>query len=79
MQGGAGSDTGGRWPRPEKAALAIAHKILVAAFRILQRAVAFADLGAEYLDRVEASHRQAPGLPLVAFGYAVMPRPKPVN
>ncbi len=35
----------------KKAAVAVAHKILVAAFHMLQRAVAFADLGADYLDR----------------------------
>ncbi len=64
----------------KKAAVAIAHKILVAAFHMLQRAVAFADLGADYLDRVD-KHRTAKRLVrrLDALGYAVMLRPKPVN
>ena len=42
----------------KKAAVAIAHKILVAAFHMLQRAVAFADLGAGHLNRVD-KHRTA--------------------
>ncbi len=62
----------------KKAAVAIAHKILVAAFRMLQRAVAFADLGADYLDRVD-KYRTAKRLirRLEALGYAVMLHPKP--
>ena len=61
----------------KKAAVAIAHKILVAAFHMLQRATTFADLGAEYLDRVD-KHRTAKRLVrrLDALGYAVMLRPK---
>jgi transposase len=64
----------------KKAAVAVAHKILVAAFHMLQRAVAFADLGADYLDRVD-KHRTAKRLVrrLDALGYAVMLRPKPAN
>ncbi len=64
----------------KKAAVAVAHKILVAAFHMLQRAVAFADLGADYLDRVD-KHRIAKRLVrrLDALGYAVMLRPKPAN
>jgi transposase len=64
----------------KRAAVAIAHKILVAAFHMLQRAVAFADLGADYLDRVD-KHRTAKRLVrrLDALGYAVMLRPKPAN
>jgi hypothetical protein len=37
----------------EKAALAVARKILAAASHTLRRAVAFADLGAGHLDRVD--------------------------
>jgi len=61
----------------KKAAVAVAHKILVAAFHMLQRAVAFADLGADYLDRVD-KHRTAKRLVrrLDALGYNVMLRPK---
>jgi transposase len=61
----------------KKAAVAVAHKILVAVFRMLQRAVAFADLGADYLDRVD-KHRTAKRLVrrLDALGYNVMLRPK---
>ncbi len=64
----------------KKAAVAIAHKILVAAFHMPQHAVAFADLGAKYLDRVD-KHRTAKRLVrrLDALGYAVMLRPKPAN
>jgi len=53
---------------------------LVAAFRILQRAVAFADLGADYLDHVD-KHRIVRRLVrrLNALGYAVMLHPKPTN
>jgi transposase len=61
----------------KKAAVAVAHKILVAAFHMLRRAVAFADLGADYLDRVD-KHRTAKRLVrrLDALGYEVMLRPK---
>jgi len=64
----------------KKAAVAIAHKILVAAFHMLQRAVAFADLGADYLDRAD-KHHTAKRLVrrLDALGYNVMLRPKPAN
>jgi len=64
----------------KKAAVAVAHKILVAAFHMLQRVVAFADLGADYLDRVD-KHRTAKRLVrrLDALGHAVMLRPKPAN
>src|SRR3712207_4209751 len=61
----------------KKAAVAVAHKILVAAFHMLQRAVPFADLGADYLDRVD-KYRTAKRLVrrLDALGYDVMLRPK---
>jgi transposase len=61
----------------KKAAVAVAHKILVAAFHMLQRAVAFADLGADYLDRLD-KYRTAKRLVrrLGALGYDVMLRPK---
>ena len=61
----------------KKAAMAMAHKILVAAFHMLQRSVGFADLGADYLDRVD-KHRTAKRLVrrLDALGYDVMLRPK---
>ena len=59
----------------KKAAVAVAHKILVAAFPMLQRAVAFADLGADYLDRVD-KHRTARRLVrrLDALGHDVVLR-----
>jgi transposase len=61
----------------KKAAVAVAHKILVAAFHMLQRAVAFADLGADYLDRID-KYRTAKRLVrrLDALGYDVMLQPK---
>jgi len=64
----------------KKAAVAVAHKILVAAFHMLQRAVAFADLSADYLGRVD-KRRTAKRLVrrLDALGYAVMLRPKPAT
>jgi hypothetical protein len=57
--------------------LAIAHKILVAVFHMLQRAVTFADLGADYLDRLD-KHRTAKRLirRLNALGYEVMLQPR---
>ena len=57
--------------------MAVAHKILVAVFYMLQRAVPFADLGADYLDRLD-KHRTARRLVrrLDALGYEVMLRPK---
>jgi transposase len=62
---------------PKKAAVAIAHKILTAVFHMLQRAVAFTDLGADYLDRID-KHRTAKRLVrrLDALGYDVMLCPK---
>ena len=61
----------------KKAAVAVAHKILVAVFHMLQRAAAFADLGADYLDRLD-KHRTAKRLlrRLGELGYEVMLRPK---
>ena len=61
----------------KKAAMAIAHKILVAAFHMLQRGVEFVDLGVDYLDRVD-KHRTTKRLVrrLDALGYEVMLRPK---
>jgi transposase len=61
----------------KKAAVAIAHKILVALFHMLQRAVTFADLGADYLDRLD-KHRTARRLirRLNALGYEVILQPK---
>jgi len=61
----------------KKAAVAVGHKILVAASHMLQRSVAFADLGADYLDRVD-KYRTAKRLlrRLDALGHAVMLRPK---
>jgi transposase len=64
----------------KKAAVAIAHKVLVAAFHMLQRAVVFAELGAGYLDHVD-KHRTAKRLVrrLDALGYAVLLSPKPAD
>jgi transposase len=62
----------------KKAAMAIAHKILVAVFHMLARAAGFQELGADYLDR-RHKHRIARRLirRLDALGYAVMLQPKP--
>jgi transposase len=56
----------------KKASMAIAHKILVAAFHMLQRGAVFADLGGDYLDRTNR-HRSARHLVrrLTALGYDV--------
>ena len=64
----------------KKAAVAIAHKILVAAFHILQRSVAFLELGADYLDRID-KYRTAKRLVrrFDALGYAVLLSPKPTD
>ena len=55
----------------------MAHEVLVAVFHMLQRGVSFADLGADYLDRLN-KHRTAKRLTqrLTALGYDVMLRPK---
>jgi transposase len=64
-------------PSAKEAAVAIAHKILVAVFHMLQRAATFAELGADYLDRLD-KHRTAKRLVrrLDALGYDVVLRPK---
>lgn len=61
----------------KKAAMAVAHKILVAIFHMLQRGVAFADLGGNYLDGLN-KHRTAKRLVrrLSLLGYEVMLRPQ---
>jgi len=61
----------------KKAAMAMAHKILVAVFHMLQRGATFADLGGDYLDRVN-KHSTAKRLArrLAALGYDVMLQPK---
>jgi transposase len=61
----------------KKAAMAVAHKILGAVFHMLQRGVDFADLGGDYLDRID-KHRTAKRLVrrLGALGYEVMLRPR---
>lgn len=57
----------------KKAAMAVAHKILVAVFHMLQRGATFADLGGDYLDRVN-KHSTAKRLVrrLDTLGYNVM-------
>jgi transposase len=62
----------------KKAAMAIAHKILIAAFHMLQRGTVFADLGGDYLDKAN-KHRSAKHLVrrLGALGYDVMLQSKP--
>jgi hypothetical protein len=61
----------------KKAAMAVAHKILIAVFHMLQRGVSFADLGGDYLDRVN-KHSTAKRLArrLTTLGYNVMLRLK---
>ena len=61
----------------KKAAMAIAHKILVAVFHMLARDVGFHELGADYLDR-QHKHRIARRLVrrLDALGYDVLLRPR---
>ncbi len=61
----------------KKAAMAVAHKILIAVFHMLQRGVGFAGLGGGYLDRVN-KHSTAKRLAcrFTALGYDVMLRPK---
>lgn len=40
---------------PKRAAIAVAHSILVIAYHVLRDGVAFADLGADYFDRMNAT------------------------
>jgi transposase len=62
----------------KKAAMAVAHKILVAVFHMLSRAVPFSELGADYLDR-RTKHQTAKRLlrRLQALGYEILLRPSP--
>jgi transposase len=46
--------TQGPAAEPKRAALAIGHRILVAAYHMLSRSVDYRDLGAAYLDRAVA-------------------------
>ena len=61
----------------KKAAMAVAHKILIAAFHMLQRGAVFTDSGGDYLDQSN-KHRSARHLVrrLGALGYDVMLRAK---
>ena len=58
----------------KKAAVAVAHKILVAAFHMPRRAVAFADPGADHPDKHRTARRLVRRLD--ALGYDVMLRSK---
>jgi hypothetical protein len=40
---------------PKRAAVAVAHSVLIIAFHLLQRDVDFADLGADYFDRLNTT------------------------
>ena len=61
----------------KKAAMAVAHKILVAIFHMLERGIAFLGLGGNYLDGI-TKHRTAKRLVrrLNLLGYEVMLRPQ---
>lgn len=57
---------------PQRAAVAIAHRILVAAYHMLSRQADYRDLGADYLDRKVATKRKAHLVRgLEALGYRV--------
>ncbi len=60
-----------------KAAMAIAHKILVAAFHMLATSAPFHELGATYLDQ-QSKYRVTKALVrrLDSLGYDVLLRPK---
>ncbi len=61
----------------KKAAMAVAHKILIAVFYMLQRGVGFADLGGGTLDQINKhSAAKRPARHLDALGYNVMLQPK---
>jgi len=49
----------------KKAAMVVAHKILVAIFHMFQRGIAFVDLGGNYLD----------GINKISYGQASRPTP----
>jgi len=61
----------------KKAAVAVGHKVLIAVFHMLKRGAPFADLGADYLDRLD-KYRTAKRLVrrLDNLGYEVLLRPK---
>ncbi len=59
----------------KKAAMAVAHKILIAVFHMLQRGVGFADLGGGTLDQINKhSAAKRPARHLDALGYDLMLR-----
>ena len=63
---------------PQRALIAIAHKILVAAYQILKTGRTYQELGGDYLDRLHSDRRKA-GLirALQALGYDVELKPRP--
>jgi transposase len=64
---------------PKRAALAIAHKILVTAYTLLARSADYADLGAHYLDRIAgATVKRNLVNRLERLGYDVALTPKQV-
>ena len=61
---------------PARAAMAIAHKILIAAYHVLARAVDYKDLGATFLDQASASiAKRALVKRLERLGYNVSLKP----
>jgi transposase len=63
---------------PQRALMAIAHKILVAAYQILRTGQTYRELGADYLDRLHLERRRASLVDaLQALGFEVTLTPKP--
>ena len=63
---------------PQRALMAIAHKILVAAYQILRTGQTYHELGGDYLDRLHLERRQASLVSaLQALGFEVTLTPKP--
>ena len=65
---------------PQRALLAIAHKILIAAYYILRTGESYRELGGDYLDRLHLERRQASlvrALEALGFEVALTPTPPP--
>jgi transposase len=65
---------------PQRALMAIAHKILVAAYQILRTGQTYRELGGDYLDRLHLERRRASlvgALEALGFEVTLMPKPPP--
>lgn len=65
---------------PQRALMAIAHKLLIAAYHILRTGQTYRELGGDYLDRLHLERRRASlvhALETLGFEVALTPKPPP--